>query len=428
MSKRSYGSGRLFVYKDKNGKESWYGSWRVGSKRVQRKIGPRRAPGAKTGLTRNQAERELRKRMDNDIVLATADRHTLGQAGDKYIDHLEHIMERELSTIQDYTSYLRRHLKPFFGDGPIDKIGAPKVESFLKHQRSKGLSSKTVQNHMSFLHGLFRFAVKQGWAAVNPVGLVDRPTKNRSPDRRLRFLRVPELEAVIRAIPDDKVGEIEPALYLTAAMTGLRQGELLALKWTDIDWHAGLIRVVDNFTRGKFKDTKSHKNRSVPMANRVARALELLSKTSAYRAENELVFCHPETGNPYDPSKLRERFYDAMRAAGMGHRVGRKGGITFHALRHTFGTQMAAKGAPIRSIQEWMGHADATTTEIYRHFAPDPTSAAKFVEDAFGADATSEDAPQANGEKQVAEPEDPRQEHDREPDTERAVGDEDSPS
>ena len=106
--------------------------------------------------------------------------------------------------------------------------------------------------------------------------------------------------------------------------------------------------------------------RSVPMANRVARALELLHQASAYRAENQLVFCHPETGSPYDPSKMRERFYDAMRAAKLGHKVGRKGGITFYALRHTFGTQMAAKGAPLRAIQEWMGHADAKTTETTR--------------------------------------------------------------
>jgi integrase len=58
--------------------------------------------------------------------------------------------------------------------------------------------------------------------------------------------------------------------------------------------------------------------------------------------------------------------------------------ITFHELRHTFGTQRAAAGAPLRAIQEWMGHADAKTTEIYRHYAPDPTHGAAFVDRAFG--------------------------------------------
>ncbi|TML00333.1 MAG: hypothetical protein E6G34_02280 [Actinobacteria bacterium] len=394
MGKRSYGSGRLFPYRDTAGRESWYGSWRVGSSRVQRKLGEKRAPGSRSGLTRNQAERELRRRMENDVVVASADRHSLGEVGERYVDHLEHVMERKPSTIQDYRGYLKGHLEPFFGDSPIDKIGPPKVASYLKRKRGAGLSSKTVQNHLNFLHGLFRYAIRRKWAQINPVGHVDRPTKNRSPDRRIRFLRVGELEAVVRAVPDDVLGRIEGALYLTAAMTGLRQGELLGLRWIDVDWQAARIRVADNFTRGRLGSPKSHEARSVPMADRVARALELLFKASAYRSENDLVFCHPETGNPYDPNRLRERFYEAMRAAGMGHRVGRNGGITFHALRHTFGTQMAAKGAPLRNIQEWMGHADSKTTEIYRHFAPDPTNGAQFVERAFSAEAESERAPE----------------------------------
>ncbi|MGI8730213.1 MAG: tyrosine-type recombinase/integrase [Solirubrobacteraceae bacterium] len=58
--------------------------------------------------------------------------------------------------------------------------------------------------------------------------------------------------------------------------------------------------------------------------------------------------------------------------------------LTFHELRHTFGTQMAAAGAPLRAIQEWMGHADASTTEIYSHYAPDPTHGAAFAQRAFG--------------------------------------------
>ncbi len=354
MSKRSYGSGRLFPRKDKNGIETWYGSWRVGTRRVQRVIGAKRAPGSKTGLTRTQAERELRKRMEKDVVLAVADRHSLGEVGDRYVEHLEHIMERKPSTIEDYKSYLRRHLKPFFGNGPIHKIGEPKIEAYMRRKRDEGLASKTIQNHVTFLHGLFRYASKRGWANANPVTNVDRPKKNRSKDSRLRFLKVSELESVISKIPNDVLGKIEVALYLAAAMTGLRQGELLALKWSDVDELIGRIRVADNFTRGRFGTPKSHEDRSVPMAKRLADALKRLYEESAYKGEDDLVFCHPETGNPYDPSKLRKRFYEAMRGADLGHRVGRKGGITFHALRHTYGTQMAAKGAPLRAIQEWM--------------------------------------------------------------------------
>jgi site-specific recombinase XerD len=98
-----------------------------------------------------------------------------------YVDHLEHVMERKHSTIQDYRGHLRRHLVPFFGERPIDKIDPAHVARYLKRKREEGLPSKTVQNHLNFLHGIFSFAIKWGWAQSNPVAHVDRPKKNHSP-------------------------------------------------------------------------------------------------------------------------------------------------------------------------------------------------------------------------------------------------------
>jgi site-specific recombinase XerD len=186
------------------------------------------------------------------IVSGTA-RRTLEEAGGAYVDHLEHVMERKRSTVQDYRGHLRRHLVPFFGERPIDKIEPVQVAQYLKRKRSYGLSSKTVQS----------------------------------------------------------------------------------------------------------------------------RELEDLRRRSRFSADRDLVFCHPDTGHVLDPSKMRKRFKDALAEAGVHE-------ITFHELRYTFGTQMAAAGAPLRTIQEWMGHVDAKTTEIYRHYAPDPSNGAAFVERAFG--------------------------------------------
>nr|WP_324333656.1 tyrosine-type recombinase/integrase [Baekduia sp.] len=84
------------------------------------------------------------------------------------------------------------------------------------------------------------------------------------------------------------------------------------------------------------------------------------------------------TGHVLDSSKGRKRFYVALERAGVHQ-------ITFHGLRHTFGTQMAAAGAPMRAIQEWMGHADISTTEIYSHYAPDPTGWVAFAQKALRA-------------------------------------------
>jgi len=112
------------------------------------------------------------------------------------------------------------------------------------------------------------------------------------------------------------------------------------------------------------------------MADRLAGELERHFQRSRWRGGRDLVFAHPLTGNVLDASKLRKRFRTAVARAGVQD-------LTFHELRHTFGTQMAAVGAPLRAIQEWMGHADASTTEIYAHYAPDPSGGARFAERAF---------------------------------------------
>jgi integrase len=132
------------------------------------------------------------------------------------------------------------------------------------------------------------------------VAYVDRPKKNRSPHQRVRFLQPSELDKLIDAAPEDTLGGVERALYLAAALTGLRQGELLALKWLDVDLSVGRIRVADNFTRGRMDTPKSHEGRSVPMAARLAMGLEGLRQRSRFRADSDLVFCHPDTGNVLD--------------------------------------------------------------------------------------------------------------------------------
>jgi hypothetical protein len=165
-------------------------------------------------------------------------------------------------------------------------------------------------------------------------------------------------------------------LYLAAAMTGLRQGELLGLRWRDVDFEAQRVRVVAPYVRGEFGDPKSEDSgRSVPLASRVVEALGALRERSLYAADDDLVFGHPETGHPLDRSKLVRRFRAALKRAGVRR-------VTFHELRHTFGTRMAAAGVPLRTIQHWMGHADAKTTQVYAHYQPSDAEA-ETIDNAF---------------------------------------------
>ena len=140
---------------------------------------------------------------------------------------------------------------------------------------------------------------------------------------KIRFLSPEELDALLRAVPtDDVLGATDHALYLTAAMTGLRQGELVALRWRDIDWAAGVVRVRRSYSRGEWGTPKSRRSsRAVPLADRVAAELDRHFSRSAYRTDDDLVFCHPQSGAPYDASRLRKRFYDSMARAGFGART-----------------------------------------------------------------------------------------------------------
>jgi len=246
-------------------------------------------------------------------------------------------------------------------------------------------------------------APRSMWHRENVVRHATRPKRRRATDANpdLRFLAVLELEAVIRAIPDDVVvrapapqrrgrpgtapppppdvmGPVLRVLVLTAAMSGLRQSELLGLRWRDVDWIAQRIRVRNTFVRGEHSTAgKSDRStsRSVPMARRLAAELERWSQRTAFAGDDQLVFAHPHTGRPLDRSKVTKRFKAACEDAGVRP-------IRFHDLRHTFGTRLVAAGAPLRAVQEFLGHADAKTTQIYTHYAPSAHEVA-LVDGAF---------------------------------------------
>ena len=211
-------------------------------------------------------------------------------------------MQRKRTTIQDYGIMLRRHLGPFFGARPVDAIATSDIAEYIATKRRAGLAVKTVTNHLNFAHGVFAFALRRGWVITNPVAIADRPpTQPADPD--IRFLDREELEALLRAADDDGLGLLDRVLWLTAAMTGLRQGELAALRWRDVDWTARVIRVRRSYSRGQWTTPKSRRSsRAVPMADRVACELERHFGRSAYTCDDDLVFCHPHTGEPYDAS------------------------------------------------------------------------------------------------------------------------------
>jgi integrase len=429
-AKRQYGTGSIFEKRN-----AWYGKWRVRNRQVTRKLGPIRKPGTREGLTRKMAEARLRKLMAEVTVAQPLERTTVEEAGARLIKQLI-TKGRKASTTAGYESYLRVHLAPFFGQQPIADITKADIEEFVAWCLDNEQSIKSTRNYLGLLHSIFDFALRMGWVIENPCKAVENPEVP-DEDQDIRFLDQTELDALlaatasphgrrkprtaerarrVRTLRDgsgvswksiaatlgiaesaaiylyrldldeaataDPLSLVERVLYLTAAMTGMRQGELLALRWMDVDWLAHRVRVRRNFVRGKFGTPKSKRSsRSIPLADQVARELELLFQSSAYQSDEDLVFAHPHTGKPMDRSRLLKRFKAALKRAGVRE-------VRFHDLRHTFGTRMAAAGVPMRMLQEWMGHRDFKTTLIYADYAP-AANEADLVNAAFSLASTN---------------------------------------
>jgi integrase len=148
-------------------------------------------------------------------------------------------------------------------------------------------------------------------------------------------------------------------------MAGLRHGELIALRWRDVDWVAGRLRVRQNHVLGEFDTPKSRRgSRSVPMADRLAGELDRVYQALGAPDHDALVFPDPITGAPLDKAANLRRYRKALRAAALDETH------NLHGLRHTFGTRVATAGVPMRVLQEWMGHRDISTTERYADYAP----------------------------------------------------------
>jgi integrase len=381
--------GQLYI---KHG--SYYGRWWTPDGRcLNRRVGAVRAPGSSDGLTWTQAEKRFRELQRAELVKPAPPRGarepTVDDAAAALIRRLE-IEGARTSYLQNCESMHRIHISPRIGSKRVRRLTSDHVEAVGTAMLGSGSTSKTTRNVLSFLHSILEQARRNGWIDANPAVLAARPRRHRANDADpdLRFLTVEQLEAVLQAIPDDVVrrapgarkGRAGPApppppdclgpvirlLVLTAASTGLRQSELLGLRWRDVDRDAHRIRVRNAFVRGEHSSrgkSDLSTRRSVPVADVLLAELDRWRARTAFSGEDDLVLAHPETGKPIDRTKVTRRFQKACADAGVPV-------VRFHDLRHTFATQLAARGEPLRLIQELLGHADLKTTQIYAHYAP----------------------------------------------------------
>jgi len=376
-------SGHVYLVEGPRG-EVWYAKYRLPSGRqVKKRLGP--AAPARTrppagSFNRRLAEDWLADTLDSarrrtlpGMVLTGA---TFADAAAEYLRYAEQDRGCKPSTLRDYRSRISSRLLPEFGDRRLEEITSREIERWratIVTSSGEPLTNKSKNNLLVLLHGIFRRAVTVYGLPYNAVATVE-PHRVR-PSGDIEVFSPEEVWALARAAASEQ----DRAIYLTAAFTGLRRGELLALRWRDVDFAGHTIRVRANWAARALTTPKSGKVRSVPMAPDVARALAELGKRDLFTSDDDLVFTGVAGGH-LDGDALSSRYRAALERANLRP-------LRFHDLRHTFGTRMIAK-ADVRRVQEWMGHADIQTTMKYLHYAPRAGDAA-LVAEAFALDDAS---------------------------------------
>jgi integrase len=353
---------------------TWYAKYRVGSRQHMRKIGPAwttrgRKPAGH--FTRDEALVALHEHLERarrGEPEASAIEATFSEAADEWLRYVEHDRKRRPSTVSDYRIAVNVHLLPEFGSEPITAITPERIERYRRRLVEEGrLSDRSINKVLVMLHGIFKRAQRVHGLPSNPAARVDRQPARRSDE--LEFYSPEEVWALVRAADSEQDG----ALFLTAAFTGIRQGELVALRWRDVDFERETIRVARSYTHGELGPTKSGKVRSVPMAPEVAAAVARLSQRERFTRDDDLVFAGFECGF-MDARAMVRRYEKAVGRAGLRR-------IRFHDLRHTFGSIAIDRASPVQ-VKEWMGHSDLKTTQRYLHYKS-RADEAKLLADAF---------------------------------------------
>jgi integrase len=291
-------------------------------------------------------------------------RRTYKDACDEWLRYTEGEKACAFSTVQGYRNTVKRHLLPAFGETtPLVHITSERIDAIRERLLAEGkLSRRSVQKILTINYGILKRATRRKWIPSNPAEHAERVTLKRSGD--FNVLTPEEVHAVARVADSSQ----DEAIFTVAAFTGLRMGELRALRWRDVDFTNRSILVRANYTRNRLTTPKSGKVRCVPLIDQAAAALDTLSRRDRFTQAADLIFVS-DVGTYLDDADLRHRFYAALKRAGLEHKRHEEPPLRFHDLRHTFGT-LGAQVWPLRDLQAYMGHASIETTELYAHHIP----------------------------------------------------------
>lgn len=276
----------------------------------------------------------------------------------EYLNHL--VVERNLAdnTIAAYRRDLAAYLDHFAGRGITapDEVTRADIEALIAQRRESGAAGSSINRLLSAIKGLHRFMVREGMATVHPTSTM---RLYRAPDHLPDCISIEAAGALLdQAFPDTAAGVRDHAVLEVLYGCGLRVSELTGLDVRDLQLDDEYVRVTG----------KGSKERIVPIAGSARRALE----TYMLGGSRQELLAHARTSERSSAVFLNARGGRLSRQSvhAICERYGRLAGIEGlhpHTLRHSFATHMLAGGADLRVLQEILGHADISTTQIYTH-------------------------------------------------------------
>ena len=269
---------------------------------------------------------------------------------------VEHYREKELgedsgktyATCRTYQGYFRKWILPRWGQYKLKDVRSVAVEEWL---RSLKLSNGSKAKMRNIMHAVFNHAIRWEWHERNPITHVRQSAKR---SKVPIVLDVEEIAALLQLLKEPA----RTAVFLDV-MTGLRVGELLALKWDDIDFEKSQISVTRSIVMQHIGDCKTEASRKpVPLDSRLAEAMDHWRKISPYPRPGDWVFASPHSNGrlPYWPGAFyRAHILPAAKILGIE-------GIGWHTFRRTYATLLKANGEDVKTVQELLRHANSLVT------------------------------------------------------------------
>lgn len=320
------------------------------------------------GKTQAEVKEKLQKAIDNSKQLdfTKEGKYTVGQWMDEWFEAYAKVKVRP-SSHQTYKGYIENHIKPNIGDIPIEKLTSLQLQKFYRRlltegrvprieseNQPKGLSAKTVRNINQVISSAMDVAVKHKLILSNPTDGCELPKVEH---KEMHTIHAEQLGAFLQEAKESGVYE----LYYLDLATGLRRGELLGLKWEDVDLAHGVIQVRRQVYRidGEVKEVPLKTKNAYRNISISKDAVEMLKEMEKHRI-SEYVFPSP-TGGPISPDSVLNMLHRVLKRAGLP-------AVRFHDLRHTFATLALQNGVDIKTVSGMLGHFSAGfTLDTYAH-------------------------------------------------------------